>query len=71
MGAALIDLLHRASEGIGVTHEEAHDFCYGGKSNVAPAAASVGCPIASFPKYVVARPIDPKACQGDVEPPWP
>tara|TARA_B100000035_G_scaffold290823_1_gene278241 strand:- start:10494 stop:10676 length:183 start_codon:yes stop_codon:yes gene_type:complete len=58
-----------------VTREEAHDLCYRGKSNVAHAAASVGCPIgdlkASFAKYVAARPVDPDTWQGDVEPSWP
>ena len=52
-----------------MTREEAHDLCYRGKSNVAHAAASVGCPIgdlkASFAKYVAARPVDPDTWQGD------
>ena len=58
-----------------LTREEAHDLCFRGKSNVAHAAADVGCPIEdlkeTFRQFVAMTPVDPDVWQGDVELSWP
>jgi|TARA_Y100000589_G_C27079739_1_gene599070 hypothetical protein len=58
-----------------LTREEAHDLCFRGKSNVAHAAADVGCPVEdlkeSFRQFVAVTPVDPDVWHGDVEPSWP
>lgn len=55
--------------------EEAHDLCFRGKSNVAHAAADVGCSVEelkeSFRKHVAMTPIDEDVWEGDVEVSWP
>jgi len=55
--------------------EEAIDLCFRGKSNVAHAAADVGCSVEELKKrlrrHVARTPIDPDVWEGDVEPSWP
>ncbi len=58
-----------------LTREEAHDLCFRGKSNLAHAAADVGCPVEdlkkSFRLFVQLNPVDPDVWQRDVELSWP
>ena len=55
--------------------EEAIDLCFRGKSNVAHAAADVGCSLEelkeAFRKHVAETPIDEDVWRGDVEVSWP
>ena len=58
-----------------LTQEEAIDLCFRGKSNVAHAAADVGCSLDelknSLSEYVSRTPVDSDVWQADVEPSWP
>ena len=58
-----------------LTQEEAIDLCFRGKSNVAHAAADVGCSLEelkeAFCKHVAETPIDEDVWRGDVEVSWP
>lgn len=58
-----------------LTQEEAIDLCFRGKSNVAHAAADVGCSLEElkevFRRHVAETPIDEDVWRGDVEVSWP